>query len=103
MPADAARVIAVVFVSAIALIVAFRLLSGGIKTEGLLEVTTNDGFSPARLQLLLATFGGAGFYLLQILETAGQSQFPAVPEELLLLLGASNSGYLAAKVYTRFF
>lgn len=50
----------------LALIVAYKMLTGGINMEGLLDDKKDKqtaGFSPARVQLLILTLLGAGYYL----------------------------------------
>ena len=98
-----AQVVILAFIVSLFAIVAFRLLSGDIKVAGLLTDKETDTFSPGRLQLLLATVGGAIFYFSRIASATDQTTLPPVPTELLVILGASNAGYLGGKVYSRFF
>ena len=90
------------FLGSLAVIVGFKLLSGSIKVAGLLADKETGAFSPGRLQLLLATLGGAVFYFSQIVSADDPSTLPPVPTELLLLLGGSNLGYLGGKIYSKF-
>ncbi|MBL6934442.1 MAG: hypothetical protein ISR48_03440 [Alphaproteobacteria bacterium] len=92
-------------IAALAAIVVFKMLSGGINTKGLLCDKQTGTVSPARVQLLLFTVMGAVAYLTQ---TVGQVQagghgFPEVPPELLWLVGGSQALYLGGKSYTKFF
>ncbi|MEH6629821.1 MAG: hypothetical protein V7776_03290 [Halopseudomonas aestusnigri] len=92
----------VVFLSSVSLIIAFGLLSGRINLTGLLKDKENGEFSPGRLQLLIFTIGGGVFYLSKILSDPHLKSLPEVPNEVLLIIGGSNLGYLLAKVYSRF-
>ena len=85
------------------LVVAFNLLSGGINVKGLLADKETENFSPGRLQLLFATVVGAAVYLSMVIEAKGTGAFPPVPAELVTVVGASNTIYLAGKIYSRFF
>ncbi|MFB3078347.1 MAG: hypothetical protein ACE1Y4_10105 [Lysobacterales bacterium] len=103
MLGEIAQFTVVGFLGSLAVIVGFKLLSGSINVAGLLADKETGAFSPGRLQLLLATLGGALFYFSQIVSADDPSALPPVPTELLLLLGGSNLGYLGGKIYSRFF
>lgn len=92
-----AQVTVIGFVLALLIIVLYRLMTGTINLHGLLKDTENKSFSPGRLQLLLVTVGSAIFYFSSILSNPNPESFPPVPAELLLIVGASNAGYLSAK------
>ena len=98
-----AQVVLVAILGALLVIVAFKLLAGQIKTRGLLADKKTGSFSPGRLQLLVATLGGAAFYFFNLVSATDTSALPPVPTELLLIVGASNAGYLSGKVYSKFF
>ncbi|HWN10279.1 MAG TPA: hypothetical protein VNO50_13610 [Pyrinomonadaceae bacterium] len=96
----------VLFLGALAAIIAYRLLTGGINTNYLLYGTQRDGskyFSPERLQLLLFTLGTAMFYLSDVLQNRNTGQLPDVPAQTLVLLGGSHAIYLGGKAYTMLF
>ncbi len=103
MLGTAVETIIVLFLGAMFVIVVFRLLSGDINTTGLLADKETGAFSPGRLQLLLATAGGAVFYFSSILTSPNVTSLPEFPTELLVIMGMSNAGYLGGKVYSRFF
>jgi hypothetical protein len=86
----------------LALIVVYQLMTGKINMNGLLHDGSDGGFSPGRLQLLVFTIGGAFYYFLLVLDNVEQATFPEIPNELLLVLGGSNSFYLASKTYSLF-
>jgi len=88
------------FVAGLVGIVAFKLLNGDINTHRLLADKLTKDFSPARLQLLAATVGGAAYYFNQVLGSA--NSLPPAPNTLLVLVGGSNAAYLGAKIYSRF-
>ena len=85
-------------------IVFWRLLTGRISLNGLLEGDRADGstyFSPGRVQLLIATILFAFYYLTQIVNKP--SAFPPVPQELLVVLGGSQAVYLGGKARAMLF
>ena len=101
MLATSAQTVFVVFMGAFFAVVVFKLLAGQINTRGLLKDKQNGAFSPGRLQLLVVTLGGAWFYFLKIVNTADSGALPPVPDELLVILGGSNAGYLGGKIYSK--
>ena len=103
MLATSAQMVFILFMSALLLIITFKLLSGQINTRGLLEDKETGTFSPGRLQLLIVTLGGATFYFFEIVDVADTETLPPVPAELLLIIGGSNVGYLGGKIYSKFF
>jgi len=79
---------------AMAFIVGYQLLTGQIRTKGLLS--DKDGsFSPSRVQMLVATLAAAGFVLAQTIKDP--THFPTLPTEMVLALGGSHGVYLGAK------
>ena len=103
MLAASTQMVFVIFFSATLAIVAFKLLIGQINVRGLLTDKEDGKFSPGRLQLLMATLGGALFYFVKIAGAADMDTLPPVPAELLLIVGGSNVGYLGGKIYSKFF
>ena len=87
-----------VFLSGLAIITAWQLLTGKINLSGLLyeDLVTNK-FSPGRVQLLVATLATALFYLLQVLNDP--KELPRLSQEMLLLAGGGNLVYLAGKSF----
>jgi hypothetical protein len=88
---------AVVFVAALVLLVSYRLITGEINSIALLSDKGTREFSPARLQLLVATVLAAGYWFLKVLSSAAGNQLPDVPQDLVLLLGGSHTLYLGSK------
>jgi hypothetical protein len=86
-----------------ALVVAYKMLIGKINFKGLLDDKVTGGTSPGRVQLLVLTLTGAGYYLLLAAEQADSGSLPTVPEEVLLLVGGSNLVYLGAKARSHLF
>ena len=106
MLASSAQTLTIVFLGGLLAIVAFKLLAGRINTRGLLEdkkAGRTGNFSPGRLQLLIATLGGAAFYFSESVAAAETGAMPPVPDGLLLIVGVSNVAYLGGKIYSRFF
>lgn len=88
-----------IFLTVLAALVAYQLLTGRINTRGLLrDKMSGREFSPGRLQLLMATVGGALYYVLLIFANEKPGEFPEVPSSLLLLVGGSHAFYLGGKV-----
>ena len=88
-------------IGAFFLMIGYQILTGKIKTDGLLSAKdSKGGLSPARVQLLVLTLAAAFYYLMQVISkpTAG---LPAAPKEMLLVLGGSNLFYAARKAYTQ--
>ena len=102
MLTEAAGTVLVVSVLALFAVVGYQMLSGVIKMHGVLSDKATGELSPGRVQLLLATIGGGGFYLFAILGASGTGAMPPVPEVLLWATGASNAGYLVGKIQSSF-
>ena len=84
------------FIAALAALIVYQLLTGRISMAGLLFTdAARRHFSPGRVQLLVLTIAGAFGYLLLV--ARNPQVMPAVPTELLAIVGASNVGYLGAK------
>ena len=98
------------FIFALIALIAIKLLTGEINTNGLLhgritgrpqEDNQDQYFSPERVQLLFFTIG-AGFYYLQlVLNNPNPGTLPDVPQTWPAAIGGSNAIYLAGKAYAR--
>ncbi len=77
------------------LLVLYQLLTGRINTTRMLCDKETKQLSPGRVQLLMLTLIGALYYLLHVAQAP--TRLPDIPQELLLLLGASNTLYLGGK------
>jgi hypothetical protein len=89
-----------IFLFALLAIIALRLLTGDIRTRGLIQGRTATGsrfVSAGRVQLLIATLAAAAQYLTQASQS--QQKLPEVPREWLLLLGGSQVLYLGTKFH----
>jgi hypothetical protein len=83
--------------TALAVIIAYRLLTRQINTNGLLrDKVGGRAISPGRLQLLIVTLLIATYYVAQVFQT---QKLPNMPQEYLLALGGSHIFYLGGKVY----
>lgn len=99
-----ARWTVIVFVGALAMTIASKLLTGSINTHYLLYGTRRDGtkyFSPGRVQLLVVTITIAFQYVLNA-SNAGTGEMPSLPAGSLELLGFSNAFYLGGKAWFTF-
>ena len=77
------------------LVVGYQLLTGRINTKGLLG-DESRAVSAGRVQMLFLTLGTAGYLLVQI--RADPTQFPTLPNELVLGLTGSHGVYLGLKL-----
>jgi hypothetical protein len=67
--------------------------------DGLLRAS--DGtFSPGRVQMLVATLGAAGQYLLAVLHNP--QHLPTIPPGMLMAVGGSHAMYLGLKAWNIF-
>lgn len=95
----------IALLTALAALIAIRLLNGEINTRGLLArkgVHSTDAISPERVQLLLSIIATAGLYAGEALANRGRGHLPDVPTSFLAGLGVSNAVYLGAKALTTF-
>jgi hypothetical protein len=89
----------------LAAIILFQIVTGRIKTRGLLSDKAKNrvpSFSTARLQLLMFTLAGAAYVLSQVLNSvaSGTPKFPEIDPNLLVILGGSHALFLGAKSMT---
>jgi hypothetical protein len=88
------------FLTALCVIVMLRILTGELRTRGLIEGTTAAGsrfVSAGRVQLLIATLAVAVRYASQAWQSP--QRLPDVPQTWLLLLGGSHVLYLGSKFH----
>jgi len=100
-------VVLLAWLAGLALVFAYEMFNGAIQMNGLFSTDVdNDGiadeFHPERVQMILISLFGLGGYALMAMDaatasTAALTVLPDVPEELVMLLGASNSMYLTGK------
>ncbi len=90
--------------AALALVIAYRLLTGQIATRGLLATAPGQAVEPERAQMLVLTLIGAGAYALLGLQQPVVGPAPTLPDPpnwLVTSLGASQALYLAGKIARR--
>jgi hypothetical protein len=88
------------FLFAVVGIVAVRVLTGGLRTRGLIAGTTAAGsqfVSAGRVQLLIVSLVAAAQYLTQVWQNP--HRFPEVPQNWLLFFGGSQVLYLGSKFH----
>ncbi len=96
-----------IVICGLAAVIFYKMLSGGINMDGLLCNKSGRGaewdasVSPERVQLLVFSLIAALVYVSEVV--GSPDRFPALPDALLLLLGASNFAYLGGKAYTMMF
>ena len=90
------------WLGAMALLVLYRCLTGGIALSGILAQSAEDNAqrrpSPERVQLLLMFLFALVAYARLALNAAQGPSLPEVPNELLVLFAGSNGIYLSAKL-----
>ena len=81
------------------LVIAFRLLTGGIRVTGLLSNTPESDTDLERMQAIVVALAGAGAYAFVGLQALGDnvSKIPEIPEPLLAAYGGSQLLYLIGK------
>jgi hypothetical protein len=90
------------FIGFLLVVVATQILTGNIRTRGLIAGKTASGaqfVSGGRVQLLIATLTAAAQYLAQVMQHP--QKFPDIPQSWLWLLGGSQLLYQGAKLHGR--
>jgi len=82
--------------NAFALVVVYRILTGGINTAGLLLDKETRQLSAARVQSLMISLGVAG-YVSSATFAGSSDMLPDIPDSVLVLLFGSQAAYLGAK------
>ena len=90
-----------VFLYALAALIVFRLLNGGITTRGLLKDRQTGGISALRLQMLIAT-AIAGVSYAAAIRQQTTNHFPPVDGRLLALVGGSNGLVIVKRALSKF-
>ena len=88
------------FLVGLLLVVAWKMLTGGISLDGLLESVDRNGrrsFSPARAQLLAATIVVAAKYVFVVIQSPQRDALPGLPSEYVAVLGGSQLLFLGGK------
>lgn len=91
------------WLAAVAGLVAYKMLTGGIRLDGLLSADGTTPVSVERVQLLIGTISAAGGYLIVAVKAAREAApgtlnaLPDFPVSLLVLFGGSSSFYLMSK------
>jgi hypothetical protein len=86
-------------------VILFNIANGKISLAGLLDTKGPAGpptFSPARLQMLIATIVVAGQYLHAIVVNPLQNSLPTLPPAAVAVLGGSHAVYLGGKAIDAF-
>jgi hypothetical protein len=90
------------FLSVLAAVVGFQLLTGRINLMGLLQQKDGTGqTSPERIQLLLATIAAAASYMSEAARTPS-GNLPDISNNWLYLMGGSSSVYVLRKMWVTF-
>lgn len=91
----------VAWLAAVTSIVLYGLLTGSIRTDGLLRERSETPIVADRTQLFLFSLGGAGAYLLFAFGHVGAPALPDIPPSWVALIGGSQVLYLAPKLMRR--
>lgn len=104
---DLLSVVLLAWLTGLAAVMFYAMVSGAVQMNGMFTTDVdNDGvadqFHPERVQLLLISLFGIAGYAIMTMDAATASKaaltvLPDIPDELLMLLGASNSFYLTGK------
>jgi len=90
------------FLFALAVVVAFQLLTRQINLRGVFHRKDGTGkTSPERIQLLLATIASAAHYLTQVAQT-NNGTLPDIDNNWLYLMGGSGGLYVLHKAWSTF-
>ncbi|SRR6266487_5667435 len=95
------RLLAMLWMLALAGLVAVRMLNGTITVRGLLRhktATGPGGLSAGRVQLFLVTLAVASLYVTALVARSGPGLLPDAPLPWIIVLGASNAMYLTSQV-----
>lgn len=89
------------WLAGVAALIGYRLLSGDIRTDGLLG--DGDGPTPERVQMLIATLITVGGYLVTVLDARAEAAqaltaLPDPPTSLIVIFGGGQALYLAGKL-----
>ncbi|MGB1027106.1 MAG: hypothetical protein ACPGYL_11160 [Rhodospirillaceae bacterium] len=98
---DICKWLVVGWLCAVLALVAYRLLRGEIRTDGLLRTHPQAMIDPERIQMLAGTLLSALLYGILALGQIGDEtvkSLPEVPDALLVLFSASHSLYLGGKL-----
>lgn len=86
--------------TALIVVISYRLLTRQININGLLaDKMSGRAFSPGRLQMLVVTLGIAIYYVAMVFKSQEPGRLPDLPNEFLLALGGSHAFYLSGKAY----
>jgi len=96
-------VLIVAWLAGVAALIGYRLLSGDIRTDGLLGENGGGGSTPERVQMLIATLIAVGGYAIMVLDaraeaTQALTALPEPPTSLIVIFGGSQALYLAGKL-----
>ncbi len=81
--------------------VVYGLLTGNIRTRGLLSEKAGGAVQADRVQLLALSLGGVGAYVMYALGHLGEGTLPAVPSSWVGIVGGSQAIYLIPKIMRR--
>lgn len=104
---DLLSIVILAWLAGLVLLIAYSMLTGRVMLAGLFTTDIdNDGvadeFHPERVQLLLFSVFGIAAYVFSTMDAVAASTtaltvLPDIPDELLMILGASNTFYLSGK------
>ena len=83
-------------------VVAYGLLTGRIKSAGMLRDTAGSAPCAERVQLLVLAFGGTAAYTFYALGHVGEARLPDIPSSWVGIAGGSQIIYVVSKLMRSF-
>lgn len=100
-PAELATVSIVGWLAGGAALIGYGLLTGAIRSDGLLRDGTTGEITADRMQMLVLTLSGAISYAIDALGHIGESALPEISTSLLATFGVSQLLFLVPKFLRR--
>jgi hypothetical protein len=104
---DLLSIVMLAWLAGLVAVIALAMLRGRVMVSGLFTTDLNndgipDQFHPERVQLLLFSLFGLSAYVFSTMDAVAASKtalttLPDISDELLMMLGASNTFYLSGK------
>lgn len=87
---------------AFSITIALKVLSGSIRTAGMMATVPNGQTDPERVLLMVATIlGGGAYFAYGLREGIPTDTLPPIPEEFLTAMAGGNILYLSGKIFRK--
>ena len=100
-PAELATISIAGWLAGGAALIFHGLMSGAIRTVGILRDSTTREITPDRVQLLIVTVSGTVAYVMDALDHLGAERLPDISPAMLTAVGASQLLFLIPKFIRR--